>query len=111
MRQTRRRFKGEMEASGVTAGPATKWWSADTFAALVRGVVPFEKRVFQSGIRGREKSPSGATLKRVVTVLLRYCYGIAPMWVAQLTEIERLAKTIWRPPGTAPFPMNLDHTA
>jgi hypothetical protein len=94
MRQTRRRFKGEMEASGVTAGPATKWWSADTFAALVRGVGTSGTRVFQSGILGLEQSPFGATLKRVVTVLLRYCYGIGPMWVAQPTVIEQLTKTI-----------------
>ena len=41
--------------------------------------------------------------QRAATVLLRYCYGIAPMWVAQLTDFEQLAMTTWRPSGTLPF--------
>ena len=30
----------------------------------------------------------------VATVLLRYCYGIAPMWVAQLTDFEQDTEAI-----------------
>ena len=36
---------------------------------------------------------------------LRCYYGIAPMWVAQLTDFEQLAMTTWRPFGTLPFLM------
>ena len=44
-----------------------------------------------------------AWTERAGSVLLRYCYGIAPMWVAQLTDFEQLAMTAWRPSGTLPF--------
>jgi hypothetical protein len=82
MRQARTRFKGELEASGSAATAATNWWSTDTFAALDRSVGRSEERVFVSGILGREKSPSEATLKRVATVLLRWGYGGAPLILA-----------------------------
>src|ERR1035441_122239 len=48
---------------------------------------------------------SEATSKRAATVLLRYCYGIGPMWVAQLTDFEQLAKRLRRFPSTALFSM------
>ena len=81
MRQTRTRFKGEMEASGGAARPERKLWSAGSLAPPARSMGRSETRVFQSGIRGLEQSPSGATLKRAAMVLLRYCYGIATVLV------------------------------
>ena len=38
---------------------------------------------------------------------LRCIYGIAPMLIVQLTEIEQLAKAIRMPPGTAALPMHM----
>src|ERR1035441_5830473 len=31
----------------------------------------------------------------IATALLRHCYGIAPMWVAQLTDFTPLARLTW----------------
>ena len=102
MHQVRTRFKSEVKASSAMAGPVTKWWGAGTLDSLARSLGMSETRAFQSGIRGLEQSPSGATFKRVVTVVLRYCYGGAPMWVAQRTVIEQLANAIRSSPEAGP---------
>ena len=81
---------------GAMAGPGTMSSGTGTLDSLARSLGMSETRAFQSGIRGLEQSPSGATFKRVVTVVLRYCYGGAPMWVAQRTVIEQLAKALRR---------------
>src|ERR1035441_945376 len=88
MHQVRTRFKSEVKASSAMAGPVTKWWGAGTLDSLARSLGMSETRAFQSDIRGLEQSPSGATFKRVVTVVLRYCYGGAPMRIAQRTVIR-----------------------
>ena len=91
----------------------TRSWSVRPFAGFRSPATPTRSRRRTPGqpkrqsVYNPDKRPPGAILKRVDTVLPRYCYGVAPMWVAQLTDFAKLVKQILNLCSTALFSMSL----
>ena len=108
--------------SGRKSGALSGWnLPYGVFACLLINVGPFETGRFYQRLRflcnqncGKRSRPrttgvlriersSEATSKRAATVLLWCYYGVAPMWIAQLTDFYQLTKIIKGLPGSAPF--------
>ena len=91
----------------------TRSWSVRPLAGFRSPATPTGSRRRTPGqpkrqsVYNPDKRPPGAILKRVDTVLPRYCYGVAPMWVAQLTDFAKLVKQILKLCSTALFSVSL----
>jgi len=97
--------QARLPSLGIILGPTCNTCeSPKPFPWTERGLPVEAKHSFPGIISGlswtfREAAMLGACLERHASGGPRCCYGIAPMWVTQLTDFEQVVKTIKRPSG------------